>query len=163
MNLQHARDWADLVLKLCSVVALVAGGTWAYYQFRVVGTTESNIQLTVTADALPYSGGVRLLVVHAKPKNIGKVPIELPKTGFVVSVRALPKNAKGGPLDISKLPELYKTDLLQRFPDGYRLEPGVEYDELYVLLVPPGLYAAQSVLSLDARDELDHTILVSVQ
>ena len=163
MNLQQARDWSDFVLKVCSIVAILAAGAWAFFQFRVTGTTESNIQLTVSTEVLPYGEGTRLLVVHAKPKNLGKVPVEIKKTSFPLVVRAVPSTEKAGPIFLSKLPESFKIDILQRFPEGYLLEPGVEYDEIFPVVVPLGLYSAEATLNLDAQYEVDHTVLVSVR
>lgn len=42
MKLQVAQDWADLVLKVMSIIAITLGGWWAYYQFVISETTASN-------------------------------------------------------------------------------------------------------------------------
>ncbi|MBV8379429.1 MAG: hypothetical protein JO369_01515 [Paucibacter sp.] len=163
MNLQQARDWSDLVLKVCSIVAILVAGAWAFFQFQVAGTTAENIQLTVSAEVLPYGEGTRLLIVHAKPKNIGKVPVEITKGGFPAIVRTLPSTVKSGPVVLANQPESFKVDVLKRFPDGYRLEPGVEYDELFPVVVPIGPYSAEASLDLDAETEVDHAVVVSVR
>lgn len=164
INLQRARDWADLFLKFLSMLAIIAGAAWAYFQFMVTNTTASNIQLTVSTETHHYSPESRLLLIHAKPKNIGKVPVTPANIGFLIDVRVLPNNAKFGALDLESLPEFYKTDLLKRFPDGYLLEPGVEYDEVLALVVPVGsMYAVKSTLNLEDNTEVDHTTVVRVE
>ena len=164
MNLQSARDWVDLFLKVLSVLAIIAGGAWAYFQFVVTRTTAANVQLTVSSEVLPYSAESRLLIIHAKPKNIGKVSVTPAKAGFLVSVKSLPTNAKQGVLDLENLPDFYKTDLLKRFSDGYMLEPGVEYDEAVALVVPVGsMYAIKITLNLEDNTEVDHTIVSRVE
>jgi hypothetical protein len=126
MDLQRLRDCLDAVLKLVSIVAIVVGGTWAYYQFSVTRTTASNVQLAVSAESQRFSDDLRLLLIHARPRNIGKVIVTPSKAGFLLTVSTLPTNAKPGVLELDKLPLLYQVDLLKRFPDGYDLEPGVE-------------------------------------
>lgn len=164
MDLQRARDWADFFLKSLSMVAIVVGGTWAYYQFQVTDTTASNTQLMVSTESHRYSDDSRLLLIHAKLKNIGKVPVTPDKAGFLITVRSIPNNAKSGVLELESLPEFYKTDLLKRFPDGYELEPGVEYDEVLALVVPKdSMYAIKAVLNLEDNTEVDHTTVARAE
>ena len=66
----------------------------------------------------------RLLAVHLKMKNIGKVPVK--PEHLMVTVRDIPDSLKPGVLEISKLKELYAEDVRKRYPDGYLLEPGGE-------------------------------------
>lgn len=163
MELQRARDWADLLLKGLSMLAILAGGAWGFYQFWITDVTASNIQLAVSAESQPYSASSRLLLVHVKPKNIGKVRVSPGKKGLLVTIRRIPIDAKEGALDLEKLPEVYKTDLMKRFPDGYDIEPGVEYDELLTMVVPKGsMYAVKAELDLQDNTEVDHTTVARI-
>jgi hypothetical protein len=162
--LQKARDWADLALKIISSVAIVVGGWWAYYQFRVTDSTASNIQIGLATEIVKYSEDYRLLVIHVKPKNIGKVPVSPGKGGLIVSVRPLPTTLKAGAVDLEKPPELHNANLITRFPDGYELEPGVEYDEVEALVVPKsGLYAVKATMDLGDNTEIDQTTVTRVE
>lgn len=164
IDLQKARDWADLVLKAVSVVAIIAGGSWAYYQFRVTETNASNIQLTISTEVVKYSDENRLLLIHIKPKNIGKVLVTPGKDGLVLTVRKLPDDYKPGAVDLAKLSEVHKVDVLKKYPEGYELEPGVEYDEVDALIVPKGtVYAVDAVMDLGDSSEVDQMHVVQVE
>jgi len=138
MNLQKARDWADLLLKSTSVLALILGGVWAYYQFWITDVDAHNIQLFVSTESQPYSDNSRLLLIHVKPENIGKVRVDVGQDGFEVIVRSIVPNGGPGVLEREKMPEFYRVNLMERFPKGYELEPGVKYDEVVALVVPKG-------------------------
>jgi hypothetical protein len=163
MTLQKARDWVDLVLKLMSIAAIIAAGIWALYQFNLTETTAANIQLEVTADVKPYSANNKLLLIHVRPKNIGKVLVS--PEHLLVLVRDLPKNLKPGPVELNKLRDRYKVDILDRYPDGYDLEPGVEYDEIVALIVPKEtMYSIYGEVDFDeGQDEIDTTTVARVE
>lgn len=164
IDIQKAKDWADLLLKVVSIVAIIAGGWWAYYQFWVTDTTASNIQLALSTEVVKYSGDYRLLLIHAKPRNIGKVLVTPGKDGFLISVRKLPDELKPGVVDLKSLPEIYRVNLLKRFPDGYEMEPGVEYDEVETLIVQKGgLYSVKAVMDLGDNTEVDQTTIVRAE
>lgn len=164
MNFQKMRDWTDLVLKILSIAAIIAGGIWAYYQFLVTRTDIDNIQLTVSTEQKQYGKETRLLLIHIKPKNIGKSLVELGKTGFIVTVRSIPDNLIQGIIDLEKLPKAYETDLMKRFKDGYEMEPGVEYDEIIALVVPKNkIYAIKATIDPGEGDEVDHTVVTRIE
>lgn len=163
-DLQKAKDWADFALKAVSVLAIIAGGSWAYYKFRLTDTTASNIQLTVSTEVLQYTEDYRLLLIHVKPKNIGKVPVTPGKDGLIVSIYKFPSDRKPGPVGLDSLPAIHKTDVLKKFTDGYELEPGVEYDEVEALIVPKGtIFMAKAVMDLGDKTEVDHVNFVRVE
>ncbi len=162
MELQKAKDWVDLILKVMSIAAIIAAGAWAYYQFRLTDTDASNIQLTVSTEVLKYSDDNRLLLIHVRPKNIGKVPV-LPQH-LNVTVRDLPGDLKPGSVELEKLKERYKTDVLDRFNGGgYELEPGVEYDEVVTIIVPKGMYSVSAEMDLGDDYEVDQTGITKVE
>lgn len=160
INLQKFKDWVELTLKVMSVLAIIAGGIWAYYQFRLTETTSSNIQLTINTEIVNYSDEYQLLVIHVKPKNIGKVLVVPDKDGLVVTVREIPRNQQTGAINLENLPILHSSDLLKKFTAGYELEPGVEYDEIETLVVPKGkIYAIKAVMDLGDNTEVDQVTI----
>jgi hypothetical protein len=161
MDLQKARDWIDVVLKVMSIAAIIAAGAWAYYQFRLADTDASNIQMSVTTEVLKYSGDNRLLMIHVRPKNIGKVMVA--PRHLAVTVRDLPVDLKPGAVDLDKLKERYKADILDRFMGGYEMEPGVEYDEVVTMIVPTGMYSVGAEMDLGDDYEVDHTTVARVE
>jgi hypothetical protein len=118
MNLQKARDWSDFVLKVTSIMALVLGGCWAYYQFDITEITANNIQLSVTSEYQKYNETSHLLFIHAKAKNIGKVLVKPGKDGFIVSIQRIPENLSQGIVELEKLPLMHKVNVLKNYPDG---------------------------------------------
>jgi hypothetical protein len=163
MKLEKARDWADLSLKCLSIIAILVGGVWAFYQYRVARTDVSNVEISVSSEIQQYSEGSRLLILHIRPKNIGKVMVTAEKS-FTVVVKRIPTELKVGEIDLEKLSNFYQTDLLKRYQgaenDGYDLEPGVEYDEIVALIVPRGsMYSIKATLNFDGEYEVDHTVV----
>ena len=82
----------------------------------------------------------------------------------MVSVRSIPSGLAVGVVDLEKLAKFYEVNLKDRFPDGYELEPGVEYDEIVVLVVPKGtMYAIRATFNTSATDEVDHTVVARIE
>ncbi len=71
-----------------TILAIVAGGTWTVWTFFIQRTDVENVSLGVTTDSVEYRGDLRLLVIHVKPKNIGKVLVDPPI--FRLTVRRIP-------------------------------------------------------------------------
>lgn len=155
-----AKDLADLVLKVLSSIAIVVAGIWALYQYFGTDSDASNIQLTVTSEVKPYGEGQRLLVLHVRPKNIGKVPVTPGKAGLMIATRQIPLGLSGV-VDIGKQPISFRTNLLSHYPDGYLMEPGIEYDEVLALVVPKGaVIAAEAELDLGDGDMVNQIHVV---
>jgi hypothetical protein len=164
MELQKARDWLDLELKSLLLLALVLFGVWAGYRFWIARTSAPMVQLTVSTEYQAFSGDSRLLLIHVKPKNIGKVNVQPGKDGLVVMVRSIAPNAGPGVLDLEKMREVHKANLTDRFPDDYPLVPGVEYDEVLALVVPKGVtYAIKATLDLGDDAEVSHTVVARTE
>lgn len=162
MELQKTRDWIDLLLKVMSILAIIAAGGWAIYQFKITDSDASNIQLIVSTDVMNYQGDNRLLLIHVKPRNIGKVRVS-PKH-LTVTISDLPIGIKPSVIDLTKLNEKYKTDILDRFKNEYDIEPGVEYDEVVAMIVPKGtMYAVYSEMEFEEGDEVDYTAIARVE
>ena len=95
--------------------------------------------MTLSTETIPYSNGLRLLIVHIRPKNIGKVLFEPGSKGFHLFVKKLPKDPPYGQLLEPTTGKPFKEiDILRHDKGGYELEPGVEYDETETLVVSKG-------------------------
>jgi hypothetical protein len=84
MALQCASAWADFVFKVFSCLAIVIAGVWAAYQFRLFRAAEQNIEIKVAAEFVKYSAELRMLVIHARPKNICKITVWPHKGGLTM-------------------------------------------------------------------------------
>jgi hypothetical protein len=129
----------DLTLKWATILGIVAAGAWAFLNFWLMRLDVPNLVLTPSTETIPYTDNLRLLVIHIKPKNIGKVVFEPGKKGFHLLIKKLPKSAKYGELlEFAKAKTFKTVDLLRNDPDGYTLEPGAEYDEVESLVASAG-------------------------
>jgi hypothetical protein len=154
IELQKAKDWGDVLLKWITIIAIPVGGWWAYYNFSITDSAEANPVISVSADVLPYDEHNALLVAHLKPKNVGKVPIELTggKIGGDISltIRVLTSDIKPGRIEEGKLPEQASiVSLVAENSGDYIIEPNVEYDDVRAFIVPKGnTYFVNGVLTL---------------
>ncbi len=139
-ELEKAKLWAEIALTCTSLIAIPVAGWWAYHNFSVEDTHEANPNISVSADVLPYDDDRRLLVVHVRPKNVGKVPIELDggtKGDIDVEIKALPPKLPDGRFDSDKLPIKFSAkNIVSKYAGGYVMEPGIDYDEIEVFVVP---------------------------
>ncbi|KVN23892.1 hypothetical protein WJ63_19340 [Burkholderia pyrrocinia] len=139
-QLDKVKPWAEFALTCASLIAIPIAGWWAYHNFSVEDTHEVNPNISVSADVLPYDDDRRLLVVHVRPKNAGKVPIELGggKRGDIdVEVKVLPPKLANGHLDLGKVPVSFPArNIVSRYEGGYVMEPGIDYDEIETFVVP---------------------------
>ena len=112
--------------------------------------TVENINVTVEATSLPYSNTQRFLVVHVRPKNVGKVPVIFKKPDDLrATVKRIPDALGTGSVDIDALPvTVEKKDMLSRpgYGDEYELDPGVDFDEVAAFVVTPGTYHVEASL-----------------
>ncbi|AXL51524.1 hypothetical protein DSC91_004218 [Paraburkholderia caffeinilytica] len=144
-QLATVKAWADLALTCASLIALPVAGFWAYNNFAAEDTHTLNPNITVSADLLPYSQDFELLVVHAKPKNIGKVPVILrgKANGDIdISVKSIsegltpPASKLAVAVNEAKLDTVAENkNITSEYADGYYMEPGIEYDEVRSFVV----------------------------
>ncbi|MFM0072057.1 hypothetical protein PQQ86_12870 [Paraburkholderia sediminicola] len=169
-QLEKAKTWAELALTCASLVAIPVGGWWVYSNFTAEDTHEVNPNIRVTAEVQPYDDTRRLLMVHVKPKNLGKVPIELDggKKGDIdVLVKAFPAGLANGRVDYDKLPRLFPAyHIVSKYEDGYVMEPGIDYDEVETFVVPKGttylVNAEMNHYDDTPDDEVDDSVVVKV-
>ncbi|WP_230948988.1 hypothetical protein, partial [Burkholderia vietnamiensis] len=128
------------------------------------GASELNPNVTIDATVLPYSESRRLLIVHLRPKNVGKVPVDLSDGEMWVKVRQIPDKIGDGPINFDKLPVTFqKTDMLQRYKGGYEIDPGVEFDEIATFVVQPGKYHVEGEAGWPDGDDVGDQTVVNVQ
>jgi hypothetical protein len=172
-QLEKVKPWAEFALTCASLLAIPVAGWWAYHNFSVEDTDEVNPNISVSADVLPYDSDRRLLIVHVKPKNVGKVPFELDggKQGDIdVLVKVIPPKMDSGHIDADKLslppPNFTARDIVSRYKGGYVLEPGIEYDEIETFVVPKGttylISAEMDHFDENPDDEVDASAVVKV-
>ncbi|MEM5316530.1 hypothetical protein [Paraburkholderia sp. JHI869] len=163
--------WVEFALTCTSLIAIPVGGWWAYHNFTVEDTHEANPNVTVTAEVQPFNESSRLLVVHVKPKNVGKIPIELDggkKGDISVDVRVLPSKLPDGLVKVDALPIKYRAaNIVSKFKGGYVMEPGIDYDEVQMFVVPKdATYIVRTEMDnydQDPDDEVDASCVVPVQ
>jgi hypothetical protein len=170
-NEERIELWSKVVSTVVQVIALAIAGFWTYHLHLVTSESEQNPNLTMSISVLPYTEGDRLLTIHVKPKNVGKVPIVIrqgdeSRGGMWVRIKRLPASAKNGPVDTDALPVLFeKPGMLKRYlhnGETYELDPGVEFDELATFVVPVGKYHIESEIDYPSVDVGDQEI-ISVQ
>jgi hypothetical protein len=150
---KHLKEWGSALLPWVTIVSILVGGWWAYHNFSITDTAEWNPEIRVSAEVLPYDSNSSLLVVHVKPKNIGKVPISLHggKKGGDISaiVSSMPLKHGTGRINESELTKVEEIKSLVEENNGeYSLEPGVEYDDLQYFIVPKDrLYVVNTELA----------------
>ncbi len=121
-----------------TILAIVAGGTWTVWTFFIQRTDVENVSLGVTTDSVEYRGDLRLLVIHVKPKNIGKVLVDPPI--FRLTVRRIPLDLpQWKAIDLTPIEPMPPIDLLRHDREGYEMEPGVEYDDIELIVVPKNI------------------------
>ena len=140
IDMHKIKEWSDIVLKLMTILAIPIGGWWAYHNFSITATSEWNPEIRVTTEVFPYDLKSMLLVIHARPKNIGKVPIELygnNKGDITVQIEELPSEHEIGRIGEKELVQVHEIKSLVAENNGeYDLQPGVEYDDLQYFVVP---------------------------
>jgi hypothetical protein len=148
-NRANIASWSQAISTIVQVIAVCIAGYWTYHLHVVTGETDENVNVSVEATSLPYySKAQRLLIVHMRPKNVGKVPVTYNKNDDArVVVKLIPDDHPAGAVDMDKLPVAYeKKDLFGRYGDEYEIDPGIEYDEVITFVVPPGTYHVEGVI-----------------
>ena len=169
IQLEKVKPWADLLLTVVSLIAIPVTGWWAYHNFSVEDTHEANPNISVTAEVMPYDDERRLLVVHIRPKNLGKVPIELlgGKRGDInLDIKVLPSKSPNGYLDLDGVPVMFAAHaIVSGFNGGYVMEPGIDYDEIKTFVVPRGatyvVRAEMEHYNDSPDDEVDASCIVA--
>ena len=124
-------------MKCATVLAVVVGAIWAAGTFVLFRSQVENLNLSITTQQVPYTGDLRLLIVHVRPKNLGKV-LGRPDT-YRLRVKEIPVSGQAWKaLQRSELKEILSLNMLRHYPEGYEIEPGVEYDDIEIIVVKKG-------------------------
>ena len=141
-RVEQAKPFADLAFTCLSVAAILVGGWWTYRNFIAEDTHDISPNITVSTEVHAYDDKHALLVVHVKPENPGKVPVVLDggeKGDIDVRIVAIPTGLSGGRINLEKLPIVASAkNVVKRF-DRYVIEPGAEYDEVEMFVMPRGV------------------------
>ncbi len=136
-RLERALLITDLALKCVTIIAIVVGGIWAAGTFLLFRSEVENVNLTLSTQQIPY-GELKLLVIHVRPKNLGKV-LSSPVT-YRVQVEEISGGLpQGSVIERSSLKPIESVDMLRNHPDGYEMEPGVEYDDVEIVPLRKGI------------------------
>ncbi|MFM0385855.1 hypothetical protein [Paraburkholderia dipogonis] len=134
---------ADFALRLLTFVALVAGGAWAAYQYKLTGADDWTNNMTVDAKVLPYHDDLRLLVVHVRSKNPRNTTFELESKShdsYSLTVRKIAADAKVGTVFHEDAGDVIaKVDLLDEASGDYEFLPGAEMDDMQTIVLPAGI------------------------
>ncbi|CAB3810476.1 hypothetical protein LMG28688_07256 [Paraburkholderia caffeinitolerans] len=130
---------ADFVIRLLTLIAVVSGGVWAWYQYRESGATDWQNNLALKTDVLPYHDNLRLLVVHVESKNPRPNKFELRSDhhdSFELRVRRLvPKAAEGQVFKEDEGDLIARSDLLALADGDYEFLPAAEMDDMQVVVI----------------------------
>ncbi|WP_416053145.1 hypothetical protein [Cupriavidus basilensis] len=145
------------------VVAILGTAWWAVYNFNLLGTSEPTPLMKVSAEVLPYDRGRQLLVVHARPSNLGKVSIDV-RHPISIAIKRIPEGAGLGHIDRDKLPVAFEVKDITEGYEGYQLDPGVEFEEVESFVVPAdATYIVEAILNLDADTQVGASQVVRVE
>ena len=148
----HLKEWGSTLLPWVTIVSIFIGGLWAYHKFSITDEAEWNPSIRVSAEAMPYADK-ELLVIHVRPKNIGKVPISLlgrNKGDISISLNEFPPDHAIGRIKDEELTAVAKIESLVAENSGsYVLEPGVEYNDVQYFVVQKAKMTEYFVVSAE--------------
>ncbi|MGA7179344.1 MAG: hypothetical protein WBX11_07165 [Thiobacillaceae bacterium] len=131
---------ADIVLRVLTYLAVVAGGIWAIYQYELTGSTDWTINITLESKILPYHDNLRLLVLHVKSKNPRNYEFGLDsklRDSFELRFRKVATDAKADAvIDEDKGDLIAKVNLMQNTGGEYIFLPGAEMDDMRTIVLP---------------------------
>jgi hypothetical protein len=162
VDLAKVGNFVEIIFKIASIFAIVVGAFWAKHQFDITRIPFSNLEVSVIAESKSYSDSLRLLFINIKSRNIGKVLV-IPDS-IIATVHKIPVKNELGILDVDKQPVIYSTNVLKRYPDGCELEPGVEFNDNLILIVPKdSIYSVQATLNYDRNYEVDNSTVIQAR
>jgi hypothetical protein len=136
-SIERMLPWADFLLKIASICALLGGGLWALYQFQLAGTTNWVINFEVTTELHPYHGDLRLLVVRIVAKNPRSTELDLnkPTCYYRLTVRGVPGALRPGAIvDTDTWKQVASVDLMPA--EGMIFVPNAELEDTEVIVMP---------------------------
>jgi len=162
-RLEKVTGIVELVFKLISIVALLISGIWVWYNVDITGERDSNIELTLSTEQIKLNDKSKLLVIHARPINHGKVPVEIGGEvggGFRLTVKEIKEPKSGEWVEQESLHIIKEVDILRHHKDGYIIEPNDISDEVESIALPPGIYHIEA--NLDMGNDEDYFNVYSI-
>jgi len=140
----------DPLSKLAQVIAVVIAGIWTFHIQDITGASELNPEMWVSAQSLAYGKDMRLLTVHVREKNVGKVPVSFGPHALTLVVKKVPDSLPSGYVDIDRQPALFTVKNLLK--DETYLGVGAEFQDVAEFVVPLGTYDVEASLLLPDGD-----------
>jgi hypothetical protein len=100
-----------------------------------------------------YSQDARLLVVHIREKNVGKVSLLINRDALTLTVKKVPDSLAPGFVKMESQPTLFEEKhLLSRYGEGLEIGPGAEQEDMAEFVVAPGMYVVEASFLLPDGD-----------
>jgi hypothetical protein len=148
----------DPLSKLATIMAVIIAGIWTYHLHEITGESDDNPEMGLTTQVFSYNSDERLLVVHIRTKNVGKVKIRLRKNALKITVKRVPGMLQAGRIDMDKQRALY----VDNSSVETDLEPGVELEDVSEFVIAPGTYHIDATLDLPDGDFINDVTVESV-
>ena len=84
MNTQDVLDWVKIVQSIVTILAIIGGAVWSWYQFSIGDLLKPNFSLIVELVSVNKSSPKRLAVVRVTVRNIGKTTVVHADSGLRV-------------------------------------------------------------------------------
>ena len=137
---------ADFTLRTLTFLAIVAGGAWAIYQYKLTGSDDWINNIALETKVMPYHDNLRLLVVHVKSKNPRNYKFALDsKLGdsFELRCRKVATDIKVNTVvDEDSGDLINKVDLMQETDGEYDFLPGAKMDDMRIIVLPANITVA---------------------
>src|SRR5260370_40491590 len=98
----------DPLSKLAQIIAIVMAGIWAYRMHLLTGEEDIDPEVWVSTQTVAYSKDARLLVVHIREKNGGKVPVTVEPAALTLTVKKVPDSLAPGYVKMDSQPALFE-------------------------------------------------------
>jgi len=156
----------EILLSVPIIGAAAFYGWGPFSDYFLTGNYDENVMLAIETETIKLDDEQQLLTIHLKPANRGNVPVELRKEGkkgsLVLEVRKVenPENLKW--INPDQLELVNKIDVLEKYKDGYLIEPNAYYDEIEAIKIPNGIYWIKAILTFKDGDIIDQSYVTKV-
>jgi hypothetical protein len=151
----------DPLSKLAQVTAVVIAGIWTFHIQEITGADDPNPELWVSTQSLAYGKDMRLLTVHVREKNVGKVPVHFGANALTLIVKKIPDSLPSGYVDVERQPALFTLKNLLK--DDTYLGVGAEFQDVAQFVVPLGTYDVEASLLLSDGDVVGDVAIQRVE
>jgi hypothetical protein len=142
--MDEIKSYVTILQGIATIVAIVVGGFWAVYRYKIFREATSNPQIELEKCMIPY-GKNQLLAMTITVRNIGKTVVRAVDSGIKLSIKRMPLGSPCGNIvrwehgqylvrniDVISAANPDEEDDIER----YMLEPGDEYHESLTIVVP---------------------------